>query len=204
MTTDKLICAIESGKKRRRHILVCEEYIMESTFLQTVHPSLVQRDYWARGILLPTHLAVSHRVSRLRWAMGRKKLLLGHWLYVVFRTRGCYTLDRKDGWQIVRRSGGGNLRHYCIQEPALFDGGSVVVWVGIHKGGKTSLVAPDGNVNAFMSWTFWKTSAFYTKDELMETTFGFKTSSFAHIWLLQWNNFLKHMVWCWYHVPLAP
>ena len=33
---------------------------------------------------------------------------------------------------------------------ALCDGGSMVVWVGIHKGGKTSLVAPDGNVNAFM------------------------------------------------------
>ena len=26
----------------------------------------------------------------------------------------------------------------------------MVVWVGIHKGGKMSLVAPDGNVNAFM------------------------------------------------------
>ena len=26
----------------------------------------------------------------------------------------------------------------------------MVVWVGIHKGGKTSFVAPDGNVNAFM------------------------------------------------------
>ena len=29
-------------------------------------------------------------------------------------------------------------------------GGAMVVWVGFHKGGKTSLVAPDGNVNAFM------------------------------------------------------
>ena len=55
----------------------------------------------------------------------------GH--YVVFRTRGRCTLDRKDGRQIVRRLSGGNLRHYCIQEPALCDGGSMVVWVGIHK-----------------------------------------------------------------------
>ena len=103
-----------------------------------------------RGIPLPTRLAVSHRVSRPRWARGRKRLLVGHWLYVVLRTRGRCTLDRKDGRQIVRRLSGGNLRHYCIQEPALCDGGSMVVWVGIHKGGKTSLVAPDGNVNAFM------------------------------------------------------
>ena len=70
--------------------------------------------------------------------------------YIVFRTKGRCTLDRKDGRQIVRRSSGVNLRHFCIQEPALCDGGSMVVWVGIHKGGKASLVAPDGNINAFI------------------------------------------------------
>ena len=31
------------------------------------------------------------------------------------------------------------------------------------------------------SWTFWKISAFHTKEELMETTFGCKTTTFAHI-----------------------
>ena len=171
MTTDKLICTvIHYGFNVSR---------------QTVHPSLVQRHYWVRGIPLPTRLAVSHRVARPSWARGRKRLLVGHWLYVVFRTRGQCTLDRKDGRQIVRRLSGVNLWHYCIQEPALCDGGSMVVWVGIHKGGKTSLVAPDGNVNASCSWTFWKTSAFHTKEELMETTFGCKTTTFAHIWLLQ-------------------
>ena len=41
------------------------------------------------------------------------------------------------GRQIARLLSGGNLRHYCIQEPTLCDGGSMVVWVGIHKGGKT-------------------------------------------------------------------
>ena len=83
-----------------------------------------------------TRLAVSHRVSWPRWASGPKRLRIGHWLYVVFRTRRCI-FDRKGGRQIVPRLSGGNLRHYCIQEPALYDGGSMVVWVGIHKGGKT-------------------------------------------------------------------
>ena len=79
-----------------------------------------------RGIPLPIYTpAVSHRVSRPRWARGRKRLLVGHWLYVVFRTRGRCTLDRKDGRQIVRRLSGGNLQ-YCIQEPALCDCGSMV------------------------------------------------------------------------------
>ena len=33
MTTDKLICAVESGKYEGATFVVCEEYIMESTFL---------------------------------------------------------------------------------------------------------------------------------------------------------------------------
>ena len=33
----------------------------------------------------------------------------------------------------------------------------------------------------------------------METTFGCKTPTFAHIWLLQKKNSLKHMGCCWYH-----
>ena len=81
---------------------------------------------------------------------GRKTLLIGHWLYVVFRTRGRCPLDRKYGRYIVRRLNRVNVRHYFIQESALCDGGLMVVWIGIHKGGKTALVAPDGNVNAFM------------------------------------------------------
>ena len=50
---------------------------------------------------------------------------------------------------MVCRLGVGNLRQYCVQESALCDGGSVVVWAGIHNARRTSLVAPDGNVNAF-------------------------------------------------------
>ena len=196
-------------KIRRRHL--CRLWKIHygiNVSRQTVHPSLVQRGYWARGIHLPTRLAVSHRVSWLCWARGGgggvKGCCSDTGYNVVFRTRGRCTLDRKDGRQIVRGLSGGSLRHYCIQEPAPCDGGSVVVWVGIYKGRKTSLVAPDGNSTPSCSWTFWKTSAFHTKEELMETTFGCKTTTFAHIWLLQWNNFLKHMGWCWYHDPLAP
>ena len=61
----------------------------------------------------------------------------------------------------------------------------MVVWVGIHKGGKTSLVVPDETSTPSCYWTFWETFAFHTKEELMETTFGCKTTTFAHIRLLQ-------------------
>uniref|UniRef100_A0A3B4U885 Tc1-like transposase DDE domain-containing protein n=1 Tax=Seriola dumerili TaxID=41447 RepID=A0A3B4U885_SERDU len=50
--------------------------------------------------------------------------------------------------QWVRRLRGKNLRHDCIQETTQAGGGSVMVWAGIHYGGKTSLVVLDGNVNA--------------------------------------------------------
>ena len=33
MTSDKLICAVESGKYKRAIFVVCEEYNMESMFL---------------------------------------------------------------------------------------------------------------------------------------------------------------------------
>ena len=45
--------------------------------------------------------------------------------YMLSAGRERCTLDRKDGRQIVRRLSGGNLRHYCIQEPVLCDGGSM-------------------------------------------------------------------------------
>ena len=45
MTIDKLICAVESRKYEGAIFVVCEEYIMGLTVLQTVHPSLVQRGY---------------------------------------------------------------------------------------------------------------------------------------------------------------
>ena len=103
--------------------------------------------------------------------------------YVVFRTRGRYTLDRKNGRQIVRRLCSGNLRHDCIQESALCDGGSVVVWAGIHKGRKKRY----GNwwlrmetSTSSCSWTFWKSTAFHAKEKLMETTFDCKTKTFAY------------------------
>ena len=157
MTTDKLICAVESGK-----------------------------------------------YEGASWARGHKRLLIGQWLYVVFRPRGRCTLARKDGRQIVRRLSGGNLRHYCMQEPALCDGGSMVPGSVFIKEEKRHWWLRMETSTPSCSWTFWKTSAFHTKEELMETTFGCKTTTFAHIWLLQWKNFLMHMGWCWYHGPLAP
>lgn len=59
-----------------------------------------------------------------------------------------YVLERTDGRQRVRRLPGENLRDDCVRETTQGGGGSVMVWARIHYGGKTPLVAPNGNVNA--------------------------------------------------------
>ena len=121
MTTDKLICAVESGKYEGTTFVVGEEYIMESTFLAkqfirvwfNVVTELEEHIYLHALLFLIEFLDLT--------GLGGVK---GYWsdtgyIYVVFRTRGRCTLDLEDGRQIVRRLSGGNLRHYCIQEPAL-------------------------------------------------------------------------------------
>ena len=138
MTTDKLICTVESGKYEGTTFVVGEEYIMESTFLAKLSIQV-----WFNVVTELEEYLYLHALLFLIEFLDLAGLggVKGCWSdtgYVVFRTRGRCTLDRKDGRQIVRRLSGGNLRHYCIQEPALCDGGSMVVWVGIHKGGKTS------------------------------------------------------------------
>ena len=151
MTTDKLICAVESGKYEGLTFVVGEEYIMESTFLDKLFMRV-----WFNGVteleeyLYLDALLFHLEFLNLAWLGGVKGCWSDTGYNVVFRTRGRCTLDRKDVIQLVRRLSGGNLRHYCVQEPALCDGGSMVVWVGIDKGGNTSLVTPDGNVNALM------------------------------------------------------
>ena len=127
-----MVVAVESGKFEGATFVVGEEYIMESTFLAELFIPV-----WFNVVTELEEYLYLHALLFLIEFLdlaglgggGRKRLLVGHWLYVVLRTRGRCTLDRKDGRQIVRRLSGGNLRHYCIQEPALCDGGSMVVWV---------------------------------------------------------------------------
>ena len=73
---------------------------------------------------------------------------LGHWRHGIFTDESRYILDRQDGRQRVRRLRGENLRDDCVRETTQGGGGSVMVWAGIHYGGKTPLTVPEGNVNA--------------------------------------------------------
>ena len=153
MTTDKLICAVESGKYEGAPPLSLMKNTLWNQRLELA--KLFIRVWFNVDTELEEYLYLHALLFLIEFLdltglyLGGVKFCWSDTGYNVFRTRGRCTLDRKDGrhcpaikwWE---------LRHYCIQAPALCDGGSMVVWVGIHKGGKTSLVAPDGNVNAFM------------------------------------------------------
>ena len=114
----------------------------------TVNRRLLQHGYRARRLTKCPRLSVRHRVARLLWAREHRRLHPGHWQHVVFTDESRFILDRKDGRQRVRRLAGENLRDDCIHETTQGGGGSVMIWAGIHYGGKTPLVVPDGNVNA--------------------------------------------------------
>lgn len=114
----------------------------------TANRRLLEHGYRARRLTKCPRLTVQHKVARLHWAREHRRLQLGHWRHVVFTDESRYILDRKDGRLRVRRLRGENLREDCVQESRQGGGGSVMVWGGIHHGGKTSLVVPEGNLNA--------------------------------------------------------
>ncbi|CAK6950901.1 hypothetical protein CRYPA_351 [Scomber scombrus] len=115
---------------------------------QTVNRRLLQHGHRARLMTKCPRLTVQHRVARLRWAREHNRLQLGHWQHVIFTDESRYILNHTDVRQRVQRLRGKKLRDDCIQETTQADGGSVMVWAGIHYGGKTALVVLDGNVSA--------------------------------------------------------
>ena len=67
----------------------------------------------------------------------------------------------------------------------------MVVWFGIHEEEKRHWCLRMETSTPSCSWTFWKTSAFHTKEELMETTFGCKTTTFAHNMVASVKEFIE-------------
>ena len=82
MTTDKLICTVESGKYERAIFVVCEEYTTESTFLAKLSIR-VWFNVFTELEEYPYLHALLFVIEFLDFAgLGeRKRLLLGHWPY---------------------------------------------------------------------------------------------------------------------------
>ena len=169
---------------------------------QTVHPKLVQRGYWARGIPLPTRIAVSHRVLDFAGLGGVTGCCSDTGYMLSPGREGAAHL-------IVKMADILSVDYRWWEPPSLLYSGTGSMWWRL-SGGRDRYSQRKKNV---IGGSGWKRQRLHVaghsgnlclphQGSLMETTFGCKT--FAHIWLLQWNNFLKHMGWCWYHDPLAP
>ena len=205
MTFDKLICAVESGKYEGASFAVGEEYIMESTF----HAKLFIRVWFNVVTELEEYLYLHtllfliefHDLARLG---GVKDCWTDNGHMLSSGREGAAPLivkmeDRLSGDSVVGTSDTTVFRNRLYVMAAQLWYGSVFI-----KEEKRNWWLRMETSTPSCSWTFWKISAFHTKEELMETTFGCKTPTFAHTWLLQCKNFLKHLDRCWYHDPLAP
>jgi hypothetical protein len=60
-----------------------------------------------------------------------------------------------------------------------------MVWAGIHYGGKTGLVVPDGKVNTIVYRDILENIAFQMQEECIGTTFDYKMTMLDNIGQLQ-------------------
>ena len=113
MTTDKLICAVESGKYEAATFVNGEEYIIESTFFAKLSiqvwfnvATLLEEFLYLHALLFPIEFLDLAGLGGVKGCWSDTG-----YIYVVFRTKGRCIFDCKDGRQIVRRLSGGSLRH---------------------------------------------------------------------------------------------
>ena len=92
-----------------------------------------------RHILLPRHLA-----ARLQWCRQHRAWRHAQWRTVLFSDESRFMLRRADGRVRVYRRRNERFSANCVQECDRFGGGSVMVWGGIHYGGRTALVQVAG------------------------------------------------------------
>lgn len=107
---------------------------------QTVRNRLREAGLFARRpvrrhVLTPRHLA-----DRLLWCQQRVRWARARWRNVLFTDESRFLLTRADGRARVYRRRGERYAPNCVQQVVPFGGGSVMVWAGIHHGGRTPLV----------------------------------------------------------------
>ena len=73
--------------------------------------------------------------------LGRARRTRRNWSEVLF------CLHKNDGRFLVWHRRGERHAKCCTKEAKAYNGGSVMVWAGIHLNGKTRLVFVDGNLN---------------------------------------------------------
>ena len=111
----------------------------ESVSNSTVQRRLHELGFVARRPAVFPSLTPRHRTARLRWAMARCHFR-AQWHKIVFSDESRIKLRPIDGRMRVWRRPSERFNENCHVPSVEYGGGSIHVWGGICKGGRTSLV----------------------------------------------------------------
>ena len=115
---------------------------------QTVRNRLRAAGIFARRPVRRNVLTPRHVQERLQWCRRRATWPQARWRRVLFTDESRFLLRRADGRARVYRRRNERYARNCVQQADRFGGGSVMVWGGIHHGGRTALVRVEGALTA--------------------------------------------------------
>ena len=106
---------------------------------QTVRNRLRQSGLRSRRACIRIPLTRLHKQARLNWAQYHVNWTDNGWDAVLFTDESKYCLDFTDRRARVWRRHGERFRDANIAEHDRYGGGSIMVWAGISRGGRTDL-----------------------------------------------------------------
>lgn len=115
---------------------------------QTVRNRLDRLGIHARRPHKGMELTPHHQHQRLIWTNRHLRWLNRDWRTVMFTDESRFTLKFADGRIRVWRRKNERYHASTVMQKDMFGGGSLMVWGGIHYGGKTNLMIVRGTLNA--------------------------------------------------------
>ena len=115
---------------------------------QTVRNRLRRFGLRARRPYRGPILTQQRRATRLQWVTQRLGWRAREWGRVLFTDESRFCLSHGDGRVRVWRRHRERYADACVVEHDRWGGGSLMVWGGIHRGGRTGLIVLNGNLNA--------------------------------------------------------
>ena len=115
---------------------------------RTVRRRLAEAGLCARRPYRGPMLTQRHRQQRLEWSRRHLRWTIRDWQEVLFTDESRFTLRHADGRVRVYRRSGERYSDPCVLRHDRFGGGSVMVWGGIARNGRTELVFVNGTLNA--------------------------------------------------------
>lgn len=115
---------------------------------QTIRNRLHESGLHSRRPLRCPALRRGNRARRVEWCELHQNWDSEQWSNVLFTDESRFGFHSDSRRTRVWRRSGNSERLRSVQEVHSYRGGTVMIWAGIMIGGRTSLVFPEGNLNA--------------------------------------------------------